>query len=108
MKNETSKTEQPCTIQNVSGSLSIEKNNDKGQLKIVSNSNWFDSEYVIVNVEEDCIIISKPILDYTGRMFKVMNIGLNSLVKLTLELPIGNFEIDQEESTEDELVVYYR
>jgi len=96
-----------CAIP-ISGSIFIEKNNDKGQLKLVSNSNWFDSEYVIVSIDEDCIIINKPTLDYRGRMFKVMNIGLNSVVKLSLELPMGKFEFDTDESTEDELVVYCR
>ena len=104
----TTKKKEQCTIPVVSGSISIEKNNDRGQLKIVSKSNWFNTEYVIVNIDEDCIIINKPTLDYTGRMFKVLKIGLNSLVKLSLELPIGKFDFDTEESTEDELVVYYR
>lgn len=101
-------TKQALTIPVVSGSISIEKNNDKGQLKIASKSNWFNTEYVIVNMDEDCIIISKPTLDYTGKMYKVLKVGLNNLVKLSLDLPMGKFDFDEEESTEDELVLYYR
>lgn len=109
MNTDGKKTEtKQCTIHGVSGSISIEKNNDIGQLKIVSKSNWFDSEYVIVKIEGDCIMISKPTLDYTGKMFKVLKVGSNFLIKLSLELPMGKFDFDDELSTEDELVVYYR
>jgi hypothetical protein len=91
----------------VNNSINIEKNNDRGQIKIVSKSNWFDTEYVIVTIYEDCIVINKPDLDYNGKMFKVLKIGQNNVVKLTMELPIGKFYFDTDESTEDELVMYF-
>jgi len=72
--------------------------------KIYSNSKWFDdAEYFNIEDKGDFLIIRKcymeipkTALKFSGRKFVFVS-----------ELPLGVFDIDMEESNEDELVIYY-
>ena len=69
----------------------------------------FFSTRVIVKVNHNCIRFTKPTLDYIGKTHKpVATKGNWRTFQIVAELPIiKHLEFDVEESTEDELVVYY-
>ncbi len=104
-------TEQ-CTIPSVSSYILISKCKRQDQYKISSKHPILKNEYVKVDVSYDFLVFSVPTIDYLGKMYKTSINNNNSdwrQFSITNELLItGKFEIDTEESTEDELVVYYR
>lgn len=80
--------------------------------RISSTDDFFKNEYLKAKVEDDCIIFTVPTLDYNGRMYKtcVKNNTPDGLRMFTIvdeRISLGKFEIDEEESTEDEIVVYF-
>lgn len=106
--NKNTETEQ-FTIPSVSGSIVVsEQKNKPNQRQITSNSNWFDCDYILFNAKEDYISITKPSLDYRGKSQKPTKQNNSYHFLVTAELPLGKFEFDVDDSTEDELVVYYR
>ena len=104
-------TEQ-CTIPSVSGSILINNAKNQNQYMISGKHPILKNEYVKVDVSYDFLVFSVPTIDYLGKMYKTKINNKNSdwrYFSITNELLItGKFEIDTEESTEDELVVYYR
>jgi hypothetical protein len=107
MRTKDSKTDKPCTLHSVSGSIIISDSNINGQVQITSNSKWFDIDDIIVLHDIDCIIIKRPTLDYRGLTHKLQRRCNTVQTKIMADIPLGRFEFD-EESTEDELVIYYR
>ena len=101
-----SKTEQPCTLHGVSGSICIyDYNPRQGCKEIIIKSDWVDdAEYFIIEQDTDGLVIQKCYLDIPRNALKISK---QNHLRIELEIPNGTFDID-EESTEDELVVYYR
>ena len=107
MNTDSKKTEtEQCTIPSVSGSISITKGRTDRYKQLYSNSKWFDvTEYFDIQDDGESLIIKKCYMEIpktaqkftSGRHFQFVS-----------ELPLGTFDIDEEESNEDELVVYYR
>ena len=100
--------EKQCDIHVVSSSINIQKASHRRQVQVQSNSKFF-SEDVLVSVDEESIRFTKPSLDYRGKTHKPKELksGWYTFC-IVAELPITkNLEFDDEESTEDELVVYY-
>ena len=109
MSTKNLKTEQLCSSHSLSGSIIItEQKNRPRQRQITSNSNWFDCDYILFNVKDDHISITKPNLDYRGKAYKPTKQNSHFHLLVTAEIPFGKFEIDVDDSTEDELVIYYR
>ena len=103
------KTDSNLPIFSVSGSIVVsELKNRPNQRQITSNSNWFNCDYILFNVEDGCISITKPDLDYRGKSHKPTKQNNWWHFLVTAELPFGKFEFDVDDSTEDELIVYYR
>ena len=77
---------------------------------ISSNHFIFKNEYLKVNVYYDKIIISIPTIDYNGKTYTSTKIGDgDKWRKFTItneNLKPGKFEINTEESNDDEIVVY--
>ena len=96
----------------VSGSILINNGKNQNQYMISGKHPILKNEYIKVDVSHDCLVFSVPTIDYAGRMYKTSINNKNSdwrYFSITNELLItGKFEIDIEESTEDELIVYYR
>lgn len=93
----------------VSGYINIQKASKHYQRQIQSNSKFFNDD-VLVKVDEETIRFTKPNLDYRGKTHKPKPLKSGWYTFLIVaELPIiKNLNFDVEESTEDELVVYYR
>ena len=82
------------------------------KFQISSKHPMFQNEYLRVKVCDDCITISVPTIDYNGKVHKTTfnNKPHNNFWKgfgITNDtLCEGKFEIDEEDSSEDELVIY--
>lgn len=80
------------------------------QYLISSSHPIFRNEYIKVDISYDCVVFSIPDIDYSGKMYKTIknhsgwrNFGVTNELLCT-----GKFQIDLEETTEDELVIYIR
>ncbi len=96
----------------VHGSIRINNGSKINHFFISSNHDFFKAEYVIVKVEYERLIFTIPTIDYNGKMLK-SNIHFNDdrwrhFTVVSELLITGKFYIDEEESDEDKLVVYYR
>ena len=78
-----------------------------GCLRIASNNAFFNDDYIIVKAQENYITISKPTMDFIGKTQKIERFRnrMNSAT-IKLDVPLGVYEIDFEDSTEDELIIY--
>ncbi len=102
--NKNTETEQ-CTIPSVSGSITVYPKNDRIR-KIYCKSDWFnDVEYFEFINDGSFLLIKKCLLDIPKKAIKLPKSRSFDMVS---NLPIGTFMIDDEESTEDELLIYYR
>lgn len=86
-------------------SITISNGRNDNYRQFKSNSNWFsDSEYYTLNEEDGCLTINKHYMEVPKNAQKT-NRGYFHCVSA---IPLGQFEFDDEESTEDQLVIYYR
>ena len=96
-------TEQPFCQTRVSGSIVINRGRNDNYRHFKVNSNWFeDAEYYSFTERENYLEIRKHYLDVPKSAQKYKT-GQFMCVS---ELPIGKFQIDQDESNEDVVVVY--
>ena len=93
-------------IANVSGSISIyDYKPRQGVKEIVGNSEWFNStEYYSITDDGECLVIKKCYMEIPKKALKIYK---DNHLRFECEAINGTFEID-EESNEDELVIYYR
>jgi hypothetical protein len=96
----------PFCQTDVSGSINVTAGRNERYRQVHSNSKWFDSsEYFIIKDDLECITIKKCGLQIPKNAQKFTSSRHFMYVS---ELPLGRFEFDVEESSEDELVIYYR
>lgn len=74
---------------------------------ISTRSKWFDCESIIIKDCFDFISITKPSLDYRGKSYSITKQNEWYHFSINMEFPVGKFEIDLEDSNEDELIIYY-
>ena len=99
------RTKQPLFIDGVSGSICVIKGTKQKYKRVVCGG-WFDGvEYFITEDDGECFVIKKCYMEIPKRARKI---DRNMYLEFIGEIPIGTFDIDEEESNEDELVVYYR
>ena len=73
---------------------------------IYCKSNWFsDAEYFQFINEDGSLIIKKCYLEIPKGAVKMSK---NGYLQLNIDIPLGTFDIDFEDSNEDEIVVYYK
>ncbi len=82
----------------------------KHDTRRIATINPFFKESIVINIETTKVIFSKPMLDYTGKIVKfspysthptyICHINSNRLEK-------GVYVIDEEESNEDQVVIYF-
>ena len=96
-----------CDIKVVSRSLVITE--DRRGFKITTKELLFNNEYIKIDeINENYIVFSTPSIDYNGKMYKTSKIGNMMQIGITNErLMHGKLDVSVDESTEDELVVYY-
>lgn len=92
----------------VSGSITLSKRNDRhNAVQLNTKSNFFSSE-IIVKYTNKKLTFGKPTFDYNGKTIKPnkMKDGRYQCTIHGKDLPIGKFDFDEDESTEDCIVLY--
>ncbi len=74
---------------------------------ISCGSDFFNGNIRCVNLH-DKIMFSRPSLDYSGKQYKPTKGKYKYMFGVAFELPLGSFKIDEEESNEDCIVVYFK
>jgi hypothetical protein len=88
---------------NVIGSIIINNGRAENYRQFKSNSNWFkNAEYYSIKEDGNCLIITKHYLEVPKNAQKTKTGHFMCLSGL----PLGKFKFDEQESTEDELVIY--
>ncbi len=84
--------------------ITISKSGTLGNRQIKINSNWCKgSEYFSLKQEESCLTITKHYMEIPDTARK----NTKSYFHLPCTYPLGKHDIDLEESSEDELVIYF-
>lgn len=109
MSTKDSKKDQPCSLNGIIGSISFSKHSYlKTRITAKANINLFE-ESVILDIGEGYIRIARPDIDFTGKTYKFNKMKSGWFgTTIQKQLPLGKFLFDKEESSEDELIAYYR
>jgi hypothetical protein len=106
MNTDSKENEKQCDIHVISGSINVGKGRADPYRDIYSKSPWFNSaEYFDIQVDDECIVIKKCYLEIPK---KAQKFTTSRHFQFKSELPLGTFCFDEEESNEDELLIYYR
>ena len=106
MEETKQKDNKAFAIHGVSGSITVNKGRANRYKDIYSKSLWFDNaEYFDIQDDGEMLIIKKCYMEIPKTAQKFTKTRHFQFVS---ELPLGTFDIDEDESNEDELVVYYR
>lgn len=77
-----------------------------------SKSHFFCAgERYIIKINDECIIITRPDIDYRGKTYKASRKRVHEnwvSFQLIANLPLGKFEFDPIESNIDRIVIYYK
>jgi hypothetical protein len=93
-------------LRRISGGISISKVRERYRC-IYSNSKWFEEcEWYQIKDDGECITIKKCLGVEVPR--KAQKFTKSKHFQFVSELPTGKFEFDEEESTIDEVRIYYR
>lgn len=106
MSTKDSKTEQPCTLHGVSGSITFSEHSRGDRYRQCRSILKFFEGEIRFKEYEDCIVFRKPSIDDNDSIKTTPHKG-GYKFNIKCNIPLGNFKIDREESTEDELVIYY-
>ena len=88
----------------MSNTISITKSGNPANRQVKINSDWFEgSEYFSVEQTENCMTITKHYMIVPSDARKT----IRGYFHLPCTLPLGRHEICTEDSTEDELVIYF-
>jgi len=81
----------------------------RGVVKVASWAPLFlNNERLEVIVASDRTIIKEPTIDYSGKLYSVVNPPNKSpIIHIVAEIPLGHYPIDNEESEECLLVFYF-
>lgn len=90
--------------------ISIYKTKVEGKFVIYSDHEFFRNKHVLYSYRDGCLKIWLPDLNYQGkvRTTSYVSKGQNArqVVVVDRDLVPGKYEIDMEESTEDEVIAY--
>lgn len=80
-------------------------------LRLVSNNSFFQEEKIVINVFTDYISIKLPYIDDVKNIYATSKYGNGPSRKVSvrdryMNIPNGRYVIDEEDSTEDELIIY--
>ena len=106
MKNKTLKTEQPCTLHSVSGSITVYDGIRGTQKHIAISKEWATEKYYTIEDDGECLIIKKCYVEIPKTAHKLR---ANKHISIEhSEIQNGEYVFDVDESNKDEVVVYYR
>ena len=83
----------------------------ENKIRIYSNHVMFQSEYIKITFLNEYLILSIPDIDFKGKIYKTIRHNKcdkwRSFTTISEKIKKGKFYIDEEDSTEDELIIYY-
>lgn len=92
--------------------ITVTKGGKFNQRIIYSKHSIFKNEYLKVFCDENILRISVPDINYSGKMHKTSKNNFSELIRvisITSEfLNTGKYEISEDDSTEDEIVIYLK
>jgi hypothetical protein len=94
----------------ISGYINVSASKYSNLRQITSNSNFFDgAEEFIIKETENSFTITLATICYQGKTYRKVP-GRYGWIAFTCisNLPLGRYEFDQEESSEDCVVIYYQ
>ena len=106
MSTKDSKTEQPCTLHSVSGSINVTDGARYSQKNIHISTDWATVDYYSIKDDGECFVITKHYLEIPANAKKI-NKSSHVCIEHS-EVQNGRYFFDGEESNEDEVVIYYR
>lgn len=86
------------------------RNYTEKKIEISSNLDFFKLDRVVLKHDkiEKRITFKRPSISYLGKTYVVKQVCNISRINVVFnELIIGDFPIDEEESNEDQIVIYY-
>ena len=88
----------------ITGSITVYKYKIERYRRLYSKSKWFNnSEYFTIKDDGECLKIRK-----CGLQIPSFALKFCSQFLFICDLPLGKFNFDADESSEDELVIYYK
>ena len=86
------------------GYLRVSESATRDCRQISFKSDWFiGGEYYSIDEYDDYMVVTKHYIDMPSTALK----SKKGYFQCKSVAPLGRFEIDQEESTEDEIIIYY-
>ena len=81
---------------------------NSNQVRLCSNSCFFNDE-IIVNIDDEKIVFTKPTIDYRGKLYKMTKIKNNGdfQATITTDIEFGTLEIEEDETDCDRITIYY-
>ncbi|HDY67384.1 MAG TPA: hypothetical protein ENH85_06320 [Candidatus Scalindua sp.] len=83
------------------------------QFLFSTKNDFFKTKELVVKIDDESIVFRKPTIDWVGPTHKTTKYNKSyeewrNLVLYDDRLITGKFEIDDEDSDEDQVVIYYR
>jgi len=90
----------------------IKNESSHASSRIFSRHEFFQCEEVVVSVTDDKITITKPTIDFIGRTSKcttkyIRKTSDHKQICVGVVLPYGRYLIDEEDSNEDRIVIFF-
>jgi hypothetical protein len=86
--------------------ISVTQGKRVSYVNIYSRSSFFNG-YVLIKDDGESIVFRKPSIDYQGKVYSFSKNTSGYYNSILANIPIGRYEFD-EDSTEDELIIYYK
>ena len=88
----------------MSNTITISRSSNSSYRQVKINSDWYEgSEFFTVKTSDGFMSITKHYLDVPAKAYK----SIRGYFHFPTDIPLGKFEIDEEESNEDELIIYF-
>ena len=105
--NTSNEAEKPAFLVGaVSGSITVYNGGRLSQKHIIISKDWANTEYYTIKDNGECLVFKKCYMDVPKNAYK-LRAGCQLSIEHS-EIQNGKYVFDNEETNEDEAVVYYR
>jgi len=90
--------------------INVYPSRKKHNVQLVVSGLDFFNEMVIVTITHEKITFAKPTIDYSGKLHLPNKLRRSKNKSITIsnkDLPLGGVNIDEDESNEDRIVIYF-
>lgn len=87
-------------------SITVFSHDSPNLRRLYSKSEFFSTgEYFVIEHDDNCLVITKCYLEIPSKALKITSKKTCRLV-FQSDLPVGTYTFDEEETNEDQLVIY--